>query len=134
MEELEGAVARFGCNLLPGFRFYGKKEKGGLKVFAYSGGALPKLPFDWVGVHFGDLAEGVFTPSIEGAQKLAAKKNVVEISEESARAYFRGEYIAVDDKFEGVILLKLKGKNIAPAKAENGVAKNILPKSRLATR
>lgn len=135
IEELESAVlTRFGCNLPASFRFYGKKEKKGLKVFAYSGDLLPSLPFDWIGVHFGDLNGGEFTPSIEGAQKLSnAKKNAVEVTEESARAYFGGEDIKIPNEFEGVVLLKYLGKIIAPAKAENGTAKNILPKSRKAT-
>lgn len=133
LRELECAVKKqFGCGLPEGLAFYVKEEKKRLKVFAYSGSSEPRLPFAWIGVHFGFLDDGVFAPSIEGAQLLGegAVKNVVEVGVECARKYFRGEDITLPAEAEGIVLLKTEGKIIAPAQAKDNKLKNILPKSR----
>jgi len=130
--ELEAAVkARFGVSLSSKLKFYFKKEKRGLKIFAYSGNLLPKLMFDRVGLHVGDLADGSFQPTIEGAQLLEkATKNVVEVSREQAENYFEGEDLEVEGLETGAVLLKLEDKIIAAGEAEEGKIKNTVPKSR----
>jgi len=99
---------RLGCSLPEGMLFYIKNEKKSKKIFAYTGDFPPKLPFDWIGVHFGDMQDGEFIPSIEGAQIIGrnATKNIVELSDEDARKYFRGEDLESSNEDETVVLLK----------------------------
>ena len=134
--ELAGAIKRqFGCILPDGFDFYGKKEKHGKKIFAFSGDRLPKVPASWIGVHFGTLMQDGFQPSIEGAIMLGEKatKNVFEVGVEEARRYFDGGDITLPAHADGTVLLAAQNNVFAPAQASGAAAENILPKSRKTT-
>ena len=133
-KELEAAVkGRFGAGFEGGLKFFVKKQKRGSKIFTYSGSLLPKLLFDRVGLHVGDLAGGEFAPTIEGAQLLGdrATKNVVEVSRQQAENYFKGEDLEAEGLSDGAVLLALEGRVIAAGAAEAGKIKNTVPKSRL---
>jgi NOL1/NOP2/fmu family ribosome biogenesis protein len=125
---------QFGCE--PGFkgRLYAREGRRSLKVFQYTGELL-EVKDSWLGLHVGDLSEGVFTPSIEGAGLIGrnAAKNVVEVTREQGEQLFKGESVE-HEPVEGIVLLKLNQRVVCPARHGKKGLEGIIPDSRKTTR
>jgi len=139
VEELKRVLeGQYGSGFIPEGVLYGKPEKKGLKIFYYTGDPKPDFPTSWRGMHLGTLKDGIFTPSIEGAQLIASKatEGVVEVSGEQAEEYMRGGDLDYPSEELGgcPIIVSEDGDVIGPAKAEPGILTNIIPKSRLTER
>lgn len=111
----EKIAVLFGDNLyLEPFYFPGK----GIKI-------------ERAGLHLGTFAKNRFEPSLAVAKALRRGEfaNDVEISEEGALAYLRGEQISgVDPKLKGWVRLTYKGFALGFGKASSGRIKNHYPK------
>lgn len=116
--------------------YYGSsfKPEGGLilrggKLFLYTGGET-KLKTEWVGLH---IASEDLSLTVEGAQLLGttAEKNLLTITSDEARRYFRGEDLPGRNG-AGHVILKTDERIIGPGLLDAGKIKNKLPESRKA--
>ncbi|MFH1834810.1 MAG: hypothetical protein ABH851_01325 [Methanobacteriota archaeon] len=133
MSEMEEIVGRQFKAVVPKGEYLYRETKGGVKYFLYTGCENPGLDVEWTGLHIGTLVEGVFQPTIEGAQLLgpSAGKNVVSVSREEAEKLMSGEEIMVENSVEGVVLLEVEELFFGAGKSEKGKIKQFITKSRL---
>ena len=83
------------------------------------------------GLHLGTFAKNRFEPSLALARALRAGEfaNDVEVSEEQAKAYFRGDPIRdADPALKGWVRLLVNGYALGFGKASGGTIKNHYPK------
>ena len=113
----------YGSSYRPEGRLIFSKEK----LFLYTGGET-KLQHNWIGLH---IANFDLSLTVEGAQKLGttAAKNVITLTKEQARKYYRGEDLA-GFQGQGPAILKTEDMIIGPGLLQEGKIKNILPESR----
>lgn len=102
-------------------------------------GVLYQLPdgvFDWQGLHalrvgvkLGEMTGGRFEPAHALAMCLKKEecKNVVDVTEQVAEKYLRGETLSSDVE-NGWCLVCVEGYSLGLGKAVNGTVKNHLPK------
>jgi NOL1/NOP2/fmu family ribosome biogenesis protein len=123
---------QFGVDFEVGCVFYSKSEKDCEKVFLYSGDFLPKVDFEWIGLHLGDLTSEGFCPTIEGAQLLGGKggKNTLSVSKEDARTLMMGLEVDAPSGVEGCVLLEFSGVFFGAGFVEGGRIKPRIPPSR----
>ena len=124
----------YGSSFTTEFTLLKKDEKDGEKIFIYSGGEIPKLPLEWVGLHLATIAQDVLL-SIEGAQmvgKTAAK--TIEITRQQADELMRGLDLNYAGEIRGYVILKQAQNIIGVCIAEEGKITNTLPKSRRTVR
>jgi NOL1/NOP2/fmu family ribosome biogenesis protein len=91
-----------------------------------------KLRVDNIGLYVCTVSEKDIRLSIEGSQLLGriAKKNVVEITKEEVRQWFRGEDIKTDVKMNGFVILKCGEDFVGCGRiTEKGIL-NFVPKVR----
>lgn len=81
------------------------------------------------GLHLGEMKGKVFAPDHAWALSFQRPdKPVVELTEEAARQYLRGETIDVDEGLKGFVLPAYQGVVLGWGKAVDGVMKNHYPK------
>jgi len=86
-----------------------------------------------VGLYFGEIMDnGELRLSIEGSQLLGnnAKKNVVEISDDSVKKWLFGNDIRVETESRGFVIVKNKNDFLGSGKIKNGEIINFIPKIR----
>ncbi|HII72650.1 TPA: hypothetical protein HA265_07885 [Candidatus Woesearchaeota archaeon] len=97
-----------------------------------------KYKVDGVGLYIARM-ENEVRLSIEGAQLIGplAKKNVVTVTDEETRTWFRGEDIAVEDDrlkgLSGYVILRNKDDFLGSGKVSGGKILNFVPKGRRIT-
>jgi NOL1/NOP2/fmu family ribosome biogenesis protein len=112
------------------------KEAGKRRIYAYKECAkLEKQLIEIIhyGVYFGKFDKvGELRLSIEGAQLVGekAKKNIMEIDQEKAVKWMKGEDLKVESEDQGYVLLKWKKYYLGCGKLEKGKIKNFIPKDR----
>ena len=92
-----------------------------------------KLRLNSVGMYFCEIDEKGIRLSIEGSQIVGehAGKNIVELNEEEARNWFKGENLDKECKdCNGFVILKNKKDAIGTGKYSNGKILNYVSKSR----
>ncbi len=92
-----------------------------------------KLRVNSIGLYFAQVKEEQFRLSVEGSQMIGkiATKNVVEVSQEQAKQWFRGEDVTTDlNAKEGFIILKHDKDFIGCGKVKEGKILNFLSKIR----
>lgn len=116
------------------FKFFIKDEKKkGKKIFIYSGGELPQIPIEWIGLHFGTIQEDGFIPSIEGAQIIGktATMKILEVSKKETLDIMSGFDICLtEEKPTGCYILKFGEDIPGVGKISGKMIMNIIPKSR----
>ncbi len=138
-EEISDLVKKINSEFSSNFdpldlKFFLKDEKrGDKKIFLYSGGELPKIPIEWIGLHFGTIQEDGFIPSIEGAQIIGrtAKMKILEVSKKGTLDIMSGFDICLtEEKPTGCYILKFGKDILGVGKISGKMIMNIIPKSR----
>ena len=92
-----------------------------------------KLRLNSAGMYFCEVDERGIRLSIEGSQLLGAKaaKNLVELNEEEARKWFKGEDLEKEcNACNGFVILKYKNDFLGTGKYSNGRILNYVSKTR----
>ncbi|AGK60404.1 hypothetical protein Asulf_00375 [Archaeoglobus sulfaticallidus PM70-1] len=124
----EALKERWGVTL--NLSFY---ERGKRRIYAYSCGNLGVRAVS-KGLYFATIEKDGLRLSMEGSFIVGkvAKKNVVEVDEEKALRWMRGEAIEINqtDVSEGYVILKYGSYFIGCGKLRNGKIINFVPKDR----
>jgi len=94
---------------------------------------LSRLRLNSVGMYFCEIDDKGIRLSIEGAQLIGkkAKKNVVELSEDETKKWFRGEDLEKEcNDCNGFVILRHKKDFLGTGKYSNGRILNYVGKSR----
>ena len=94
---------------------------------------LAKLRVNNLGIYFGEMTKhSDLRLSIEGSQIVGvqAKKNVLELDKEQARAWFRGQDVDYEGNSEGFVILKHEKDFIGCGKHTKDKILNYVPKAR----
>ncbi len=92
-----------------------------------------KLRVNSIGLYFAQVKEDQFRLSVEGSQMIGAiaTKNVVEVSQEQAKQWFRGEDVDTElSGNDGFVILKHNKDFIGCGKVKEGKILNFLSKIR----
>ncbi|MEK6963564.1 MAG: hypothetical protein AABX70_04000 [Nanoarchaeota archaeon] len=90
------------------------------------------LKIDTLGLYFATQYPQELRLSMEGSQILnvQANKNVLELTKEQTKAWFRGEDLQVPPELTGFQILRCGSDYLGSGKAANGKLYNYLPKTR----
>jgi len=93
---------------------------------------LDQLNINSVGLYIAEVKHGLLRLSIEGSQLIGptATKNVLEISEEQLKEWFKGNDFKVEGEFEGFVILKYEKDYVGSGKYKEGKILNFVPKNR----
>ncbi len=93
---------------------------------------LDLLMINSIGVYFCELKDHEIRLSIEGSQIVGplAKKNVLELDEEKARDWIRGQDVDYPGSTKGFVIIKHKNDYMGCAKHKDGKLLNHVPKER----
>ncbi len=89
-----------------------------------------KFNSDGVGLYIGTIERDGFRLSIEGAQLINAKKNVLEIPDELVYDWTRGFKLKLKNKFKGYVVVKNKTDILGCGKSNGEAVLNYVPKPR----
>lgn len=91
-----------------------------------------KFNINTIGLYMGELYKEELRPSIEGSQLIAktAKKNILEINEDQAKEYMKGNDIEKETGLEGYIILKSKKDILGATRKKEKKLMNFFPKIR----
>ena len=132
VEEIsENIEKQFGFRINPKLKYFSKDEKEGEKIFIYSGGRIPSIPAEWVGLHLGTRTKEGVLHSLDGAWIMkSADRNVVEASRQDVEQLMRGDKIESKVKEEGYVIVKA-GDLVCTGRASGSVIESLTPKSRV---
>lgn len=95
---------------------------------------LSKLNINTVGMYFAELKKDQLRLSVEGAQMIGASatKNVLEITTEQMKQWFKGDDIDIKEEGElnGFVILRSKKDFLGTGKIKENKILNFLPKTR----
>ncbi|MBW2970162.1 hypothetical protein KY319_03505 [Candidatus Woesearchaeota archaeon] len=93
---------------------------------------LKNLRINSLGLYIAEVKNTQLRLSIEGAQLIgpSASKNIVEISDEQFKDWFKGADLKVDGDFSGFVILKHKNDFVGSGKFKDGYVLNFVPKAR----
>src|SRR3989338_6701686 len=93
---------------------------------------LEKLRINSIGMYFCEIDRIGIRLSIEGSQiiGLKAAKNVVEINEEQAKKWLKGEDLEIKGDYSGFIILKNNGDFLGAGRHKDGKILNYVAKER----
>jgi len=105
------------------------EERGKHRVYAFKKCQI-EVPEYHYGLYFGTLEKNGIRLSIEGSFIVGklAKKNVIELDDEDARRWMRGEDLKLPVK--GYVILKWKNFFLGCGKGNGKIVKNYVPKER----
>ncbi|MBI2650957.1 hypothetical protein HYX01_00615 [Candidatus Woesearchaeota archaeon] len=91
-----------------------------------------KLRINSVGMYFCEIDKLGIRLSIEGSQIIGTKaaKNIIEISDEEAKKWLKGEDLEVTGDYSGFLIIKNKNDFLGTGKYSNGRILNYVGKSR----
>lgn len=91
-----------------------------------------KVRISSVGLHIGELKNGVLRVNIEGSQLVGpfAKKNVVELSDDEANSWLRGTDLPKSGDLNGFVIMKQNNDFLGSGKFKEGVILNYVSKAR----
>ncbi len=124
---------QFGCDVELDYVFM-KNEKN--KIFItnrqISEIDLSKLRVNSVGLYIAEQKDNQIRLSIEGSQLIGpyAKKNVVELNEEQASKWMKGEDLEIEGDYSGFVIIKYKKDFLGCGKYSNGRIWNYVNKIR----
>ncbi|MEK6949918.1 MAG: hypothetical protein AABX34_06860 [Nanoarchaeota archaeon] len=93
---------------------------------------LSKLRINSVGMYFCEVDDLGIRLSIEGSQIVGpkAEKNIVEIAEEQAKQWLKGEDLEIEGNYSGFVILKSNNDFLGAGKYRNGKIMNYVNKGR----
>jgi NOL1/NOP2/fmu family ribosome biogenesis protein len=128
---------QYGIPRLPGYRLIlsGKKRIRIITEFAASL-ALKVPSISPAGLYIGELKTDTIRLSMDGAQLLGphATKQIIQLSEEEAKAWFNGETIQIKDSRHGYVIVKRGVDILGCGSLSHGKLQSYIPKSRRPTR
>jgi len=91
-----------------------------------------KLNINAIGLYFAELKNGEIRLSIEGSQLVGpfATKNVVEISDDEIKLWFKGNDLNKECDCSGFVLLTNKDIFVGCGRYSQGIIYNFVPKAR----
>ena len=92
---------------------------------------LSKLRINSIGMYFCEIEKGIRL-SIEGSQIVGPKsnKNVVEINEDQAKSWMKGEDLSIEGDYSGFVIIKNKNDFLGTGKYKDGTILNYVGKER----
>ncbi|BAA30340.1 methyltransferase RsmF C-terminal domain-like protein [Pyrococcus horikoshii] len=105
-------------------------EVKGKKIYAYKPCDFPENGHN--GIYIGAIEKDGIRLTIEGSFIIGpnAKRNVIEVDDERAKSWMRGEDIEVNEEGNRWVILKWRDFWLGGGKLVNGVVKNYIPKER----
>jgi len=93
---------------------------------------LSKLRINSIGLYFCEINNQDIRLSIEGSQIVGPKatKNIVEISKEQTKQWFKGEDLEIEGNYEGFVIIKYNDDFLGCGKYKDGRVLNYVSKSR----
>src|SRR3989338_8301353 len=93
---------------------------------------LEKLRINSIGMYFCEIDKLGIRLSIEGSQIIGkkAEKNIVEINEEQAKQWFKGEDLEIKGNYSGFVIIKHNNDFLGNGNYKNGKILNYVSKSR----
>ena len=93
---------------------------------------LEKLRINSIGMYFCEIDKLGIRLSIEGSQIIGkkAEKNIVEINEEQAKQWFKGEDLEIRGNYSGFVIIKHNNDFLGNGKYKDGKILNYVSKSR----
>jgi len=93
---------------------------------------LNRIRINNIGMYFGELNKGMLRLSIEGSQLIGplAKKNILELNDDEARDYLKGDDLEKKTKEKGFLIIKHKDDYLGTGKANGEKIFNYTPKER----
>jgi NOL1/NOP2/fmu family ribosome biogenesis protein len=124
---------QWGAKLKPGYAFLMNPKN---RVFIVNKDIqnieLEKLRINSIGMYFCEIDKLGIRLSIEGSQIVGPKaaKNIIEISEEQVKQWFKGEDLEVGGNYSGFVIIKHDNNFLGTGKYKNGRILNYVSKSR----
>lgn len=93
---------------------------------------LSKLRINSIGMYFCEIDDKGIRLSIEGSQIVGPKaiKNIIEISEEQSKQWFKGEDLEAKGNYSGFVILKRNNDFFGTGKYKEGGVSNYVNKGR----
>jgi NOL1/NOP2/fmu family ribosome biogenesis protein len=93
---------------------------------------LEKLRINSIGMYFCEIDQQGIRLSIEGSQIVGPKaaKNTVEITEQQAKQWLKGEDLEIEESYEGFVIIKHNNDFLGTGKYKLGKVLNYVNKSR----
>lgn len=93
---------------------------------------LEKLRINSIGMYFCEIDKLGIRLSIEGSQLIGkkAEKNIVEINEEQAKQWLKGEDLEIKGNYSGFVIIKYNNDFLGNGNYKNGKILNYVSKSR----
>lgn len=121
---------QFGCTESLDFIFFeNSQDKIFLLSKEYAGLDLHGLRVNNLGLYFVKREREGLRPSIEGAQLIHAKKNVLALDKKQAEQWMQGEDIPFEGD-AGFVILKKDGDVLGCGMLRNNILRNMVPKER----
>jgi len=91
-----------------------------------------KLRINSIGMYFCEMRNNEIRLSIEGSQLVGPKaaKNVIEISSEQVKSWFKGEDLEVNGNYSGFVIIKHNNDFLGTGKFKENKVLNYVNKSR----
>ena len=93
---------------------------------------MKNLRINSIGLYIAEVKNGQLRLSIEGAQMIgpSATKNVVELSKEQLKEWFKGNDLKIEGSYEGFAILRHGKDYVGSGKYKEGLIMNYVPKAR----
>ena len=93
---------------------------------------LSKLRINSAGLYFCEIDDKGIRLSIEGSQIIGSKaiKNIVEITNDQAKQWLKGEDLEINGDYKGFVILKQNNDFLGSGKYKNGKILNYVNKGR----
>jgi NOL1/NOP2/fmu family ribosome biogenesis protein len=93
-----------------------------------------RLRINNLGLYFGKKEKDGFRLTLEGAQLIGAKKNIIEISKDQMAGWMRGEDLEAEHDSNVYVIIKHKKDILGCGKFKDGKILNSVPKERRITK
>lgn len=124
---------QFGCDLDEDYVFFINPKN---RIFVLSGDFSKidsgSLRINSLGLYFGELYNEELRLSLDGAQLIGryAKRNIIEVDDEQAGRWMKGEDFEIDSELNGFVIVKNNSDFLGCGKVSGRKLYNYVPKER----
>ena len=130
---LELIKKQWGCSFKADYAFL-QNEKGRTYIVSKDIAKIDfkKIRINSVGLYFAEVNGNEIRLSIEGSQLIGpnAEKNIIELNEEEARGWLKGNDLERETKAEGFAIIKHGNDYMGTGRISNNKILNFVPKTR----